>query len=92
MNSGKQNFKSDIFESSQSSDVRSHAISLGATHFYMDIGYNINPISHTTTFDIQNESRHFERRDSSMSRDTPFDVTDFGSNFCYSHKFKFITV
>jgi hypothetical protein len=35
------------------------------------------PIDSTTTFGIQNESRHFEWRDSSMSHATPFCVTDF---------------
>jgi hypothetical protein len=59
-------FKSDPFELRQSvrHDLRrSHASSLGVTHFHVNIGCHVNLIGPTTTFGIQNESRHFERRD-----------------------------
>jgi hypothetical protein len=75
-------FKSDPFESCQSvrRDLRrSHTSSLGATHFHVDIGCHVNPIDLTITFGIQNDSHHFEWCDSSMSRVTPFGMTDFGS-------------
>jgi hypothetical protein len=64
MNLGKSFFfKSTSFEPRQSVQRglrRSHASSLGATHFCVDIGCHVNPIDPTITFGIQNESRHFE--------------------------------
>jgi hypothetical protein len=43
-------------------------------------GCHVNPTGSTTPFGIQNELRHFDWRDSSMSRaTTPFGVTHFGS-------------
>jgi hypothetical protein len=70
---------------------RSHVSSLDATHLYVNIGCHVNLIGFTVTFDIQNESRHFEWRDSSMSHVIPFDVTDFESKsadfliiYCFS--------
>jgi hypothetical protein len=75
-------FKSDPFESRQSirRDLqRNHASSLAATHFHVNIGCHVNPTSPTRTFSIQNESRHFEWRDSNMSRIIPFGVADFVS-------------
>jgi hypothetical protein len=38
----------------------SHASPSGATHFHMGIDCHVNPIGPTTTFDTQNESRHFK--------------------------------
>jgi hypothetical protein len=71
-------FKYGPFELRQSirRDLRrSHASALGTTHFHVNIGCHINPIGPTTTFGIQNESRHFEWHDSNMSRATPFGMT-----------------
>jgi hypothetical protein len=39
---------------------RSYVSSLNATHLYVNIGCHVNLIGFTVTFDIQNESRHFE--------------------------------
>jgi hypothetical protein len=51
----------------------------GVTHFHVNIGCHVNLISLTTPFATQNKSRHFDLRDSSMSRVTPFDLTHFES-------------
>jgi hypothetical protein len=59
--------------------LSSHASQVGATHFHVDIGCHVNPTGPTTPFGTQNESRHFEWYDSSMSRATPFGMTHFGS-------------
>jgi hypothetical protein len=56
----------------------SHANAHSATHFHVNIGYHVNPIG-PTPFGIQNESPHFEWRDSNMSRTTLLDVTHFRS-------------
>jgi hypothetical protein len=41
----------------------------------MDIRCHVNPVDTITTFDIQNESLHFEWRDSNKSHASPFNVT-----------------
>jgi hypothetical protein len=75
-------FKSSPFESRQS--VRhdlsmNHVSAHDVTHFHVDIDCHINLTGSTTSFGTQNELRHFELRDSSMSRATHLDVTHFGS-------------
>jgi hypothetical protein len=49
----------------------------GTTHFYMDIDCYVNPGCPITFFGTQNESRHFDWCDSSMSLATPIGVTHF---------------
>jgi hypothetical protein len=58
-------------------------VHFSTTHFHVDIDCHVNPTGPTTTFGTQNESRHFEWRDSSISHATPFGVTNFGPRFPY---------
>jgi hypothetical protein len=51
----------------------------GATHFHVYIGYHVNSTGLSAPFSTQNESHHFDWRDSRMSRAIHFGVTHFGS-------------
>jgi hypothetical protein len=57
----------------------SHISVHNVTYLHMDTRCQVNLIGSTTSFDTQNDSRHFKWCDSSMSRVTPFDVTHLGS-------------